>query len=811
MVARATSFLSHPSAIAVVVVAAFVAAAGCENPPLGELLDGKACSADGACAAGYVCNPSTNVCVPEGTAFGGGGSGAGTTATSSTGEGGSGGCVSVTECPPPQGDCEVPVCIGGLCGTTGLPMGTVAPVQTAGDCKSRICDGLGGVVEQNEDADVPTDGEECTIDMCTSGLPDNPPHVLGTPCTMGDGSFCDGLGLCVECNARSDCTDLPPDDECQQRACVAGQCVMEPTPANTEIALQTAGDCKVSVCNGAGGVMTIAAAADVPNDANECTDDVCTGDQPSNPFVMAGTGCMAGSCNASGQCVGCSSPEDCGTSTFCAQHTCTQGVCGLTYPASGTALPLALQTGGDCAELRCNGIGGTQSVASNSDVPPDDGNECTGEACVGGSPQHPSRPLDTVCSTAGVVCDGAGACVECNNPSQCANQGSVCQTASCGNDHLCGLVDLPQGSAAPPSAQTDGDCRIVVCDGAGTTEEVADDADLPSDGDDCTLDECNGGVSSHPPAPSGAPCGNGGVCNGAGSCSALKPNGDACGDGGECVSGECADGVCCNEACGGTCRSCLAARTGAPDGVCGDISAGQDPELECAAANETCDGAGACAFACGQVPVPPPSACPAACTGGCAGGKCLIDCNGAGSCDGVTITCPAGLACEVQCAGNASCAGSTIDCPDYYACDVVCHKGCNNADIQCGSGACSLYCGSSGNPCGNTELHCGANSCEATCAGTSFPTLVDPSSACSAQACALPNGAACTTGAQCASGHCPMQDGVCCASVCGGLCQSCASAQTGQTSGMCAPVLAGTDPQMECPGANTCSGGGTCQ
>jgi hypothetical protein len=429
--------------------------------------------------------------------------------------------------------------------------------------------------------------------------------------------------------------------------------------------------------------------------------------------------------------------SQCGANTFCAAWSCNGGVCEIDYPAAGTALPAGSQTAGDCAEVQCNGNGGTQTGPQNGDLPPDDGFDCTGEACVSGAPQHPSLSIDTPCSSTGVVCDGAGACVECNNPSQCPNQGSVCQTASCGANNLCDLEDLPQGTAAPAGSQTDGDCQIVVCDGMGSTTSNPDDSDLPIDGDDCTLDVCNAGTPSHPNAPQGTPCGNGGVCNGMGTCSAAKPNGDPCSTGAECASGFCPaeDGVCCDDACGQTCRSCLNAATGSPTGTCDDVVAGQDPALECMANNETCNGSGGCAFICGQAPHAPGGACPSACTGGCMGGRCIVDCNGGGACDLTTINCPAGFACEVQCSGNNSCSGATIHCPDYYACKVICQKGCNNADIHCGTGACTVACGNPSGACSGTELYCGPSSCTATCSGSSQPQLVNSGASCMADGC----------------------------------------------------------------------------
>ena len=67
-----------------------------------------------------------------------------------------------------------------------------------------------------------------------------------------------------------------------------------------------------------------------------------------------------------------------------------------------------------------------------------------------------------------------------------------------------------------------------------------------------------------------------------------------------------------------------------------------------------------------------------------------------------------------------------------------------------------------------------------------------------------PNGEACSTNTECASGHCA--DGVCCNMACTGSCSTC-------DGGTCAPKAAGEpcDDGLFCTATDTCNGSGTCQ
>jgi len=234
-------------------------------------------------------------------------------------------------------------------------------------------------------------------------------------------------------------------------------------------------------------------------------------------------------------------------------------------------------------------------------------------------------------------------------------------------------------------------------------------------------------------------------------------NGGLCNAATDCLSGFCVDGVCCETACAGLCNACARAKTGAADGLCRPVTAGSDPDNECAAETQTscgfdgmCDGAGACR-------------------------KWIIGttCGTAESCSGSTDT------SAQTCDGTGTCrAATTGSCGNYVCGATSCKTSCaSNADCSTGN-----VCSSAG--------HC-----------------VPPQA----------NGATCTAAGQCASGDCV--DGVCCESACATLCNACANVKTGVADGLCRPVVAGTDPDSECaadPIAScghdgTCDGAGACR
>src|SRR5262249_53044148 len=96
----------------------------------------------------------------------------------------------------------------------------------------------------------------------------------------------------------------------------------------------------------------------------------------------------------------------------CQVPLCTgAGTCGFTPVSSGTVV--ANPTTGDCRSDQCDGSGNiTPNAPDNTDVPADDGNQCTLDTCNAGAPVHPPAPAGTTSARmGGPACGGAGTCV----------------------------------------------------------------------------------------------------------------------------------------------------------------------------------------------------------------------------------------------------------------------------------------------------------------------------------------------------------------------------------------------------------------
>jgi len=467
-------------------------------------VDNNACTND-ACQAGVPANPARAV----GTACGTGGH-CDTAAHCVA-------CITAADCPTPTNACQAPTCVNGTCGQSPLSNGTPVVSQVSGDCKIIECDATGNPVAVVDETDLPVDGNACTSDVCAAGTPSNPPLAMTTSC--GGTNECDGLGHCVGCFIAADCPGM--DTICQTRTCDPNfLCGLDNVADGTPAGTQTTGDCRQTVCNGAGSTRVAADDTDTPEDNNPCTANVCNAGNASNPPLAAGTACPTGVCDGQGHCVTCVRNSDCGVDTICQTHACDAAhSCRLGNVEAGS--PVGLQVIGDCHVQQCDGAGTPTSLPDDTDLPVD-GNPCTLDVCSNGAQSNPFVPAGTSCGT-GSVCDGAGHCVQCTTNGDCGTD-TACQTHVCGADHICAVNNIAVGT--PVGTQVTGDCSVVQCDGNGAIVTVASSTDVVDDGNPCTDDVCQGQTPAHPSKAAGVTCGGSSVCDGQGNCGpAPTPDG----------------------------------------------------------------------------------------------------------------------------------------------------------------------------------------------------------------------------------------------------------------------------------------------
>ncbi len=340
-------------------------------------------------------------------------------------EGRCGDCISEADCPA-SNFCVSFACELGQCAASFAPRGAPLPTDEGGDCRREVCDGNGMTTFEDDPTDLPLDGNDCTQDLCTGAplSPSNPAVTDGSSCGAGASTECQG-GICVGCSDNGDCS---PSTTCATWSCNTSnqQCEVVYAVAQTPLpaAQQQSGDCQRLVCNGTGGLSTQNDNADVFDDGNACTTDSCSQGSPIHTDRPLNTVCAGGFCNATGTCVQCNSAGQCPPgANACQVADCAANLCTIVFRASGYVI--AMQTPGDCKTAVCNGSGAITSQTTSSDVPPDDGNDCTSSVCVGSTPTH-QWLYGTPCS--GGFCSSGG-CVECLQSSHCPSSGECCNVS----------------------------------------------------------------------------------------------------------------------------------------------------------------------------------------------------------------------------------------------------------------------------------------------------------------------------------------------------------------------------------------------
>jgi len=240
---------------------------------------------------------------------------------------------------------------------------------------------------------------------------------------------------------------------------------------------------------------------------------------------------------------------------------------------------LAMQTAGDCVEARCDGDGGVESVAV--DDPAANDNPCVVATCADGVGSTGFVSVATTCGT-GLVCDGAGSCVQCLAAADCPGVDDDCNTRTC-VDNTCGISFSAQGTGL--ATQTPNDCQQLVCDGAGGSGAINNNNDLPAeDNNECTTGGCNQGTPTQTNVAAGTQCNTDHLCDGAGACvECLTPNDcpatnneclvAACGSGGACENDPLSIGTVTPTQTPGNCQQTQC------DGAGGTIQANDDNDL----------------------------------------------------------------------------------------------------------------------------------------------------------------------------------------------------------------------------------------
>ena len=432
------------------------------------------------------------------------------------------------------------------------------------------------------------------------------------------------------CSSPTECPGT--DTDCSTRTCVAGVCGVTLAAAGTATTDQTPGDCLQSVCDGMGATTTQPDDADVLDDQNDCTKDVCAKGAPENQPTASGAACTSGGgkvCDGASKCVECVDAAAC-ASGVCEKNKCVAASCTDKVKNHN-------ETDVDCGGADCNKCATGKVCASGADCID---TICTAGMCAKatcGDAAKNGAETDVDCG--GGTCGGCGPDLGCKLDADCV--GGACSGTTC----------LPTCTDKVKNAgETDVDC-------GGPTCGVCADTKTCAVGADCKSKVCTGGVCV------GASCFDmvqngtesdkdcGGTC---GPCSPLQM----------CVKGaDCATGVCTGNVCQGA--------------VCNDmIKNGSETDVDCG---------GMCATKCGtsKICLVAGDCASSVCTGGhCQAGICGDGVKSAveGCDDGNPLS---GDGCSSACAVESgfACSGAAPT-----VCTTICGDGVKVGAEQCDDG-----------------------------------------------------------------------------------------------------------------------------
>lgn len=474
-------------------------------------------------------------------------------------------------------------------------------------------------------------------------------------------------GVSQRCTAAAQCDD---GNVCSSDSCTAdGVCTHTAiADGDASAATQQPGSCQRSVCK-AGALAVVPDDANVSDDGEPCTENLCKDGAPIHPARPDSTECKlnqaTGRCTA-GKCdVRCGQGlPPCDDGSACTDDNCdvASGKC-VFAPLDGVKIPGKADPKGDCRTPLC--VGGTEVSAAIDDADlPLVSTDCLTPTCTNGSPSTPVVATGTACATAGGrVCDGQGACVACNVEADCTELpvSDECTTRVC-EAHACKLVFVVKDTKT--KSQTVGDCQLEVCDGAGKPVSKSDDTDLPVDGNDCVDHKCIAGVPSTPPLAANVTCGKNQTfkCNGSGSCVGCLAPTDCAG-----VDDACKTRTCVADSCGFDYQTAGTVLPAAEQAL------GDCRRLECDGAGNVnsvpldadlpVDGNDCTADVCtAGAASNPPLALDTACkTGFCDGAAACVECNAAAQCPAPPLCIAA--TCDAHVCGTTPIAAGTLAPP----------------------------------------------------------------------------------------------------------------------------------------------------
>ncbi|MBK8255370.1 MAG: VCBS repeat-containing protein [Polyangiaceae bacterium] len=446
-------------------------------------IDNNACTSD-ICSQGMPDNPV----LPEGTSCGTSPGGA---SLFCNGNGSCVGCITAADCPGTDDECKTRTCAAGVCGSKFTALGTLLSSQVPGDCLSQICNGTGGILGIPNNNDLPVDdGNVCTSEVCTQGVPSHPPVGNGLSCS--DGNPCTVSDTCQdgECAPGSPLT-CPAPDQCHD----AGVC--NPNSGVCDYPNKPTG----TACND----------GDLCTQLDTCQSGVCTG---SNPVTCTALDqCHnAGTCNPStGICSNPNKPNgaSCSDGNLCTQtDTCQNGNC-----VAGTAV---VCTASDICHLAgvCDpGTGTCSNPAKPNGSACTDNNACTlNDSCQSGvctpTGSVSCSPLDS-CHDAGTCNPATGVCSNPNKPNGSAcSDGNACTLNDACSNGTC-IAGPAKVCTAASQCHLVGTCNTVTgqCSSAPKSNgSPCNDLNGCTTGETCQAGACTGGNP--------ITCGLGQVCTG---------------------------------------------------------------------------------------------------------------------------------------------------------------------------------------------------------------------------------------------------------------------------------------------------------